>query len=262
MSVGREIVVDQNTEAWKALREGRDDDNLFPMLCFGASAAYKVCWLDPNDSAVSFFWEIHERWDSTIRSTNSLLAPPDKDRNTNHGHATEPFIISDYQLAVADTDGLRVVDGNMWVLEEFKWFYRVSPDGKVVDSEGNMVRILECKAPTSEMYSEPKDAHICQMHMQMWATGMTECDYAVGFAPVKPDDVLLDMWTPEFSEFKVWRIKRSEDYIRWMKQRFFYFTICLLDDVEPDPAMYVEPPPPVHYTLIYNQNSEHLLVYE
>lgn len=223
VSLDRMIESNQSDQEWHCLRSGPWG------IGIGSSDAGTICGLNELKTPLQFYWK---KIVTICPEMNILFKQEETEKdkkNFDHGHKWEDYIAKHY----SEITGNNIGPGNYWPHPKYPEVYGASPDRLIYNKSGKLVRVLEIKAPTKELYSEPKSEHIAQMMFQMWIVGTEEADYAVGF--VSPDS---SPDTETFKNFMIYTVKRSEEYISWMKRRLFYMTKCLYQRTPPDPMVY------------------------
>ena len=78
--------------------------------------------------------------------------------------------------------------------------------------------LVEIKVPWANNYTTVKPIHNAQMQYQMWVTDMPMNDNAVVFYGNQRENEMLAA-----PIVQIWRVKRDEQYIAWMRQRLEVF---------------------------------------
>ena len=107
--------------------------------------------------------------------------------------------------------GFSTIEVGIWMKDGLG----ASPDGVVWLPRVKSFALLEIKRPFMYMYETPKVAHIVQMYVQMYCTGLKYTFYCAYFP-----DIGMRMWLFKF----------HADVWEWIKQRIDYF----FDNIGPD----------------------------
>lgn len=214
--------IEQNTKQWFHMRRGEYNVRV------GGSEIGVILGVSPWAKPYSLWEKIIAQTDGTWVNDEEDDPPP-----CVHGHDCEPLIAGMYRHYIIENNKseaeqkLVMTDGGYYQHSdpELGELYGASPDRRILNPEtGEVERLLEIKAPYGRMYTHVKPEYMAQIQYQMWCSGVERCD----FLAVKLDHDLPEKTIPSKIRVFLARVYRSEEYIKWMIPRLYFFSRCLI----------------------------------
>lgn len=225
-----EIVVQQNTPEWKALRRGPTGFRI------GASEAAAACGFSRWTSRT-------ELWQKIMNEKNGVPSTFQTTAAMQWGHDNERRAAMLYHWL---WDGeVMLLPGNYWTKPGADDEFGCSPDRVVVSRADATTRwLLEIKTPYSTRPRDIYPDYMAQIQYQMWITGAQFVDFFSVFYDAKADrehGQFLDIKHPhEAILFR--RVPFSPEYFSYLEPYLQEFASCLRTNTPPSQGM-LRPPP-------------------
>jgi putative phage-type endonuclease len=192
--------------------------------CYAGTAIGLSKYATPND-----LWRVKTQISERDTSTSEACA---------HGISLEPVVRQLYETIFKVE--VEAAPFRNHYDEEWKEKMGAEPDGITKDAVSGESRLLEIKCPVYQKTWNfvPVD-YLAQIQFQMDVWDVPSCDFVAYFQMP--------------STMKIWRVYRSPQYIKWMKEKLNHFIYCVDNLVDIDKSII----PFIHYDAVLLSENNH-----